>query len=128
MKRREFSKRVKLEIIIRAWPQPHSEEGFRRICCEKCGAECKRFEIHHLSQDAMQIDKSAKLTAKEGILLCIPCHKEITAEQAPVLAKALRREAAYLGVTKPKGQIKSRGFVRKERAHEGRPPVERRET
>jgi hypothetical protein len=61
------------------------------------------FEIHHKYMDAMQVDKSRKLTADDGLLLCIPCHLAETAKQAPILAKAKRIEAKHLGV-KPKSK------------------------
>ena len=101
--RREFSKVVKVDIIKRSI----GISGF--ATCEKCGLSTHgRFEIHHVDQDAMQIDKGAHLTAKDGILLCIPCHKEITVQQAPVLAKVKRVEARHLGATTIKVKIPSR--------------------
>jgi len=109
--RREFSANVKLEIIKRAM----ALDGIAR--CEICQGVAVGGEIHHLDQDAMQLDKSAKLTADQGQLLCKPCHKEITRQQAPVLAKAIRREKKALGVkkvsTKP---IQSAPFPTSEKA------------
>ena len=110
-KRREFSKAVKVEIVKRAT----RENG--ETYCEACGLPCKLFEIHHLDMDAMQVDKSRKLTAADGKLLCIPCHDIETAKQAPVLAKARAREAAHVGVrTRPTVELKSAPFARTEKA------------
>jgi hypothetical protein len=78
MNRREFTKPVAVEIVKRAimpgsaWPN-----------CEECHASCKRFEIHHIRADGLEVDKSAKLAAAEGQLLCIPCHAEKTKAEAP---------------------------------------------
>jgi hypothetical protein len=90
----------------------------------RCGAT-KGLEVHHKNMDAMEIDKSRELTADDGLLLCIPCHKEVTKAQAPVLAKAKRREAKHLGAHRakqpiPKGHSSLKGPPRK---HEGRPEL-----
>jgi hypothetical protein len=103
MARREFSKSDKVAIIKRA-----TING--QVLCEHglCRAVCRKWEIHHLEMDALQVDKSKKLTPKDGLLLCIPCHKEITKAQAPILAKAIRREAKHLGAKASKQKIPSR--------------------
>jgi hypothetical protein len=92
MARREFSAKVALEIIRRA----ADAKGSPR--CERCGGVAVGGEVHHVLMDAMQVDKSAKLTAADGELLCKPCHKEETARQAPALAKAKRLERRAAGV------------------------------
>ena len=63
----------------------------------------------------MQIDKTKKLTAKDGKFLCLPCHSVKTKTDVRNIAKAKRVEAKHLGATKPKSEIKSRGFERKQR-------------
>jgi len=116
--RREFTKAVKLEIIKRAMALGHGT-----IACEGCGAPTLgKFEIHHRDMDAMQVDKSRRLTARDGVLLCLPCHDGETAKQAPVLAEAKRREASHLGARRrPKQPLKSGGTLKgPERAHENR--------
>jgi hypothetical protein len=95
MKRREFSRAVRVEIAKRA------TRADGQIACEKCGAIGLRLDLHHLEQDAMQIDKSRKLTAADGALWCKPCHDQESKAQAPILAKALAREAAHVGARKP---------------------------
>lgn len=108
MARREFSKPVKAEIIKRAM-QPNGE-----IACEGCGLILgkKPFHIDHVTADALVIDKSAKLTAKDGQLLgkaC--CHDPKTREHdVPAIAQAKRREAKHLGIAAPKQKITGRGF------------------
>ena len=103
MSRREFDKKTSVVIIKRA-----TVNGVVR--CEECHGEAMRHHIDHTDPDAMQIDKSKKLTAEEGRLLCIPCHKEKTRKDVADIAKAKRREAAHLGAkTAPKMQ--GRAFV-----------------
>ena len=117
MKRREFSRAVKVEILRRA--QVPGTPLFR---CEGCGSMVASGEIHHLDQDAMQTEKSTKLTAKDGQFLCRGCHKEITVAQAPVLAKVKRIEAKHWGARKAP-TIPGRGFQKKARTHADRPPA-----
>jgi hypothetical protein len=97
MSRREFKRTVKVEIIKRATP------GIGSPFCEKCGQTTKgRFEIHHLREDALEIDKSKPLKAEDGALWCKPCHAEHTRNfSTPAVALAKRQEAAALGVDKP---------------------------
>ena len=105
-KRREFGRQAKVDMCKRAT----NERG--QIQCERCWAFITKWEYHHLDQDAMQIDKSRKLTVADGELLCIPCHKEESASQAPVLAKVRAIEARHLGASRPKAEIKSRNDLR----------------
>lgn len=127
MNRREFTKAVKVAIIKRATRSFHE---FPQQWCEKCGSLCtSRFEIDHRDPDAMQIDKSRKLTAEEGCLLCLPCHAEKTAKDIADIARAKRREAVHLGARQAKQSIKSNPHALKSRSrpkHEGRQPVARR--
>lgn len=103
MSRREFPRGVKVEIYRRA----KDPAGVLR--CEKCCAAVAAGEIHHIDMDAMQTDKTGRLVADDGIFLCRPCHKAITATQAPKLAKVKRIEAKHLG-------IRGRGFRPREKA------------
>lgn len=107
MKRRNFTRAVAVEIVKRACAK--REDG--QPSCECCGAIGCKLEVHHKDMDAMQIDKSRKLTADDGELLCEPCHDPITSKQRKVLAKALAREARHVGVTRPAGDLKSRDFA-----------------
>jgi hypothetical protein len=106
MSRREFPPSVIAEIKRRA----RRPTGFQ---CEAtgCGLIVSYVEAHHIDQDAMQIDKSRKLTAKDGLALCERCHDAITAAQAGVLAKVKRQENNELR-TKPAGvgKMQSQGF------------------
>lgn len=116
-KRREFSRDTAAEIMRRVQRATGSQ-------CEICGLIVAKGEIHHVKQDAMETDKRRRLTAKDGVFVCIPCHKAESAKQAPVLAKAKRNEAAALRIkTAPAAPIMSapmpttpRAAARRERA------------
>jgi hypothetical protein len=108
MKRREFSKPIKVEILTRC----KVPTGFR---CEACGAVVATGHIDHIDPDALQVDKSEKLTADDGQFLCLPCHSIKTKDDVKHISKAKRIEAKHLGASKPKGTIKSRVFERKHR-------------
>ena len=96
--RRNFDKKTKVVIIKRA------TIGGQQWC-EKCGALAKKFEIHHLREDALEIAKSSKLTAENGALWCEPCHDEHTRKfSMPAVALAKRQEAAALGAERPNKQ------------------------
>ena len=117
MARREFTTAVKVEIIKRATPA-------RRLypLCEKCGSSVQMFEIDHIKPDAMEIDKTRKLTSDDGWLLCRHCHLEKTKGDVKIIAKSKRVEAKFLGAVKPKGKIKSAGFPKKPRRERPRLP------
>jgi hypothetical protein len=117
--RREFSQKVRAEIVLRA------TNASGRVTCEGCGGVLKRgrrhYEIDHIHAEALAItggmivDKSRKLTAKDGQLLgkeC--CHRGPdgkTAKDVAAIAKAKRREASHLGTrTAVARPIKSPGF------------------
>lgn len=104
-KRREFSAVTKVEIIRRATRDMVTY-------CEGCGLPCRRWEIDHVIAEALQVDKSRKLTATDGQLLCHDaCHAEKTRKHdVPAIARAVRREAAHVGASRPAAKIKSKGF------------------
>lgn len=119
-KRREFTLTVDKEIRARA----RDANGEFRCESPVCLAVVKRGEVHHVKEDALETDKSRKLTAKDGTFLCQPCHKELTKAFAPVIAKVRRVEAKHLGAVRPAGKIKSPGFVPPEnRRRVGREPA-----
>jgi hypothetical protein len=91
MARREFTKTIKVAIIKRA-----TRDGV--VYCEKCGLPSKKFNIDHTRPDGLEVDKSKKLTAEEGQLLCVACHKEKTVVDKANIAKAKRREEKSLGI------------------------------
>ena len=115
MARQEFPRSVRVEIIKRA-----THSGV--IYCEGCGLPAKRFDIDHSDADALKVDKSRRLTAADGKLLCSgareTCHGRKTAEEdIPAIAKAKRREAAHLGARPaPARKIANRGFAQSEKA------------
>ena len=47
--------------------------------------------------------------------LCKACHADKTPLDVAAIAKAKRREAAHVGASAPKGQIKSAGFAKSEK-------------
>ena len=102
--RREFTKPVMAQIVHRAMV-----DG--QIYCEGCGQALgkKKYHIDHTIADALQIDKSRKLTADDGKLLGVECcHNPKTREQdVPAIAQAKRREAKHLGIERPKSRIPS---------------------
>lgn len=108
-KRREFDRGTKAEIKTRC----ATLTGWR---CENCGQIVASGEIDHIIAEALIVDKTKKLTAKDGQFLCWPCHQGAggkTARDKGIIAKAKRQEAANLGVrAKPEGAFKlqSRGF------------------
>jgi uncharacterized CHY-type Zn-finger protein len=105
--RREFPRAVRIAIVKRACR--NRDDG--RLNCERCGAIGIPFEIHHRIMDAMEIDKTRKLTAEDGELICGPCHNPITAKQRRELAKAQRRQEAHLGASRDADRpLQSRGF------------------
>lgn len=108
MARREFTKTVYAQIVKRAL---HPKHG---ICCEGCGLVLGRkpYHIDHTIPDALQVDKSRKLTVDDGKLLGVDCcHKPKTVEDQGVIAKAKRNEAAYLGFkTKPSKPLRGAPF------------------
>ena len=113
MARREFSKSVYAEIVRRAF---HPKHG---IVCEGCGyvLGAKPYHVDHTIPDALQIDKSRKLTADDGKLLGVECcHKPKTAEDVAVIAEAKRREEKHLGIKRAAKPIRSPRFAKSEKA------------
>lgn len=103
-KRQEFTAKVQGQIIKRA-----TRDGL--VLCEECGALAKRWEIDHVIADALVVAKKA-LTAAEGRLLCLPCHKLKTKGDKGVIAQAKRREQKKLGAKPvPSVTIESAGFA-----------------
>jgi hypothetical protein len=120
MSRREFTRAVAVEIAKRAL-RPDGQ-----MACEKCGAIGGKLELHHLTLDAMETDKSRKLTSADGALWCRQCHDVETKAQAPILAQARAREASALNVrTGPVAKIKSAGFAKSARTlnRQPKPPA-----
>ncbi len=95
--RREFPRRIRAEIVKRAM----DEKG--RIRCEGCYGVVRRFEIDHRIAEALVVDKSKPLTAKDGQLLGYCCHRGEdgkTAHDVKMIAKSKRVEAKHLGIKK----------------------------
>jgi hypothetical protein len=104
--RREFTRDVYAAIVRRAT----NEHGY--VTCEGCGLVLgkKPFEIDHTIADALILTKR-RLTEKDGQLLGAECcHGPKTKDDVAVIAKVKRQEARHTGLTKPTGDLKSRGF------------------
>lgn len=105
MPRKEFPRSVKVAAVKRAMRDCE-------VCCEQCGAMTKgRFEIDHVKEDYY----GGEPTLENAQVLCRFCHSAKTAKNAKTIAKTRRLEANHVGAARPKGQIKSRGFPKKER-------------
>ncbi|KQV83282.1 hypothetical protein [Rhizobium sp. Root1220] len=112
MSRREFTKAVYAQIVKRAM----LESG--EIACEGCGLILgkKRYQVDHTIADALQVDKSRKLTVDDGKLLGLECcHKPKTKQDVKVIAKAKRVEANYLRTNAQSRPIQSPGFPKSEK-------------
>lgn len=92
--RREFSRRIRAEIVLRAT----NADGV--ICCESCGLPLgkKAYQIDHTLPEALVMDKSRKVTAADGKLLgqaC--CHAPKTADDIRRIRKADRQRDKHTG-------------------------------
>lgn len=107
MSRREFTTAVYAQIVLRAT----NADGL--VQCEGCGLVLGKrpYHVDHTIADGLQIDKRRKLTAEEGKLLGVECcHKPKTADDVAKISQAKRREAKHLGIKRPAGKLKGRGF------------------
>lgn len=107
MSRREFPRKVRAAIILRAT----AAAGV--TCCEGCGLVLGRkpFEIDHTIPEALVMDKSRPLTVDDGKLLgreC--CHVPKTADDIRQIRKADRQRDKHTGAFAKRRQIQSAGF------------------
>jgi hypothetical protein len=127
MRRREFTRAVKAEIVLRAT----NAQGV--VCCEGCGLVLgkRKFEIDHILAEQLIVDKSRKLTAADGQLLGMECcHRGEdgkTNKDVAAIARAKRRQENDLGFATKKQPMRSRGFPQSaKRQHVvTKPPVPR---
>lgn len=107
MKRREFTRDTRAEIVRRAT----TDTG---ITCETCGAtglKPKQFHVDHSLADGLVLVKK-KLTARDGTVMCRACHKAKTDLDVAAISKAKSVEAKRMGIAAgPKKKIESRGFA-----------------
>jgi hypothetical protein len=100
-KRREFTVSDRIAIVGRA------SDPAGRIHCERCGAWCRKkadYQIDHVIPEGMRpaADLARKLTPADGQLLCVAlCHPRKTEADKGHIGKAVRLEAATLGVSTP---------------------------
>ena len=100
MSRTEFSKKVRRDAFVRAAGH-----------CEGAGCGCKlttgKFQYDHRIPDWM----GGEPILSNCQVLCDPCHKEKTRQDAADRAKAQRREDKHRGIwTAPRRQIQSAPF------------------
>lgn len=123
LKRREFSKPLKAEMLRRA----SDEKG--RIWCEGCGLNVtgKKVEFDHTIPEALILDKKRPLTAADGKLLGLDCcHRGPdgkTAQDVADIAEAKRREAKRGGFDQPK--LRGASFKKRPRQRSASRPLER---
>jgi len=100
MSRNEFKRDVRVAILKRstvngmATCEAVDEQGVRCACT-------KGLALHHVDGDAFQIDKTRKLTAGDGMMLCKAHHDPITRRQRKDLARVQAAEARHLGDRDP---------------------------
>lgn len=108
MSRREFSRKLRAAIVLRA------TNGRGQIVCEGCGLILghKPYEIDHIIPEALIVNNAPSLTADDGQLLgkaC--CHRGgKTANDIRTIRKSDRQRDKHSGAFKPS----SRGFRKPE--------------
>lgn len=126
-KRREFTRKVKAQIVLRA-----TVEGV--VCCEGCGLILgkKPYDIDHTVAEELVIDKTKPLTAADGKLLGkVCCHIPKTGDDIRMVRKSDRQRDRDSGVIAPSGKFQSAAFqkpAKPERPdpNKGLPPLQRR--
>lgn len=102
MTRREFPRKIKAQIVLRA----ALPDGI--IKCEGCGLVLgkKLYHIDHTLPEALAMDKSRPLTAADGKLLGYDCcHAPKTVDDVRQIRKSDRqRDKIGLGIKKPSGR------------------------
>jgi len=104
MPRREFPKKVKVEVIRRS-----TRGGV--VYCEKCGLPCKKWQIDHVIPDSI----GGHPVIENAELICEICYDTKNRHDTKVAAKVKRVEAKSLGVKKP-ATLKSAGFAKSAKA------------
>lgn len=98
MKRKEFSKRVKLEAFERAEGRCEGEIILPNGETTRCPAKLRtgQIEYHH--------EREATMGGSGGLgncrVLCSYCHRLLTRSRAPVIAKSNRQRNKHLGIAK----------------------------
>lgn len=111
MSRKEFSKKVRREIIDRAAGK-----------CEACGAILKKGEgeVDHILPCAL----GGLPVAANGRLVCKVCHKEKTAKDVGQIRKADRQRDAHIGARAPaKVKLRGQGFTKSEKVKAEKSPL-----
>jgi hypothetical protein len=94
VKRREFSRAVKVAVVRRA-----TKDGV--TFCEGCGALAKKWQIDHIRADGL----FGEPTLENARLLGFCCYGPKNAEDAGYIAEAKRREERDLGLRPGKRKL-----------------------
>jgi 5-methylcytosine-specific restriction endonuclease McrA len=106
MKRREFPRAVRVEVVKRS-----TRGGI--VYCEKCGLPAKKFQIDHIIADA----HGGEPVIGNAELICETCYSVKNPKDTTIAAKLKRQEAKHLGAkTEPKVKLQSRGFAKRDKA------------
>lgn len=104
MSRREFSRKQRVEIILRA------TDATGVICCEGCGLRLgkKPYQVDHTLAEEFVTDKSKPLTIEDGRLLGVDCcHKPKTANDIRMIRKADRARDKNTGAMKRRSRFQT---------------------
>ena len=104
MKRQEFSRAVKVDVIKRCTHR-------NVVYCEKCKQPTHKFQIDHIIADS----HGGEPVIENAQLLCETCYLDKNPTDTKTAAKLKRIEAKNVGAIKPKQQIISRGFANSEK-------------
>lgn len=105
MARREFPRKVKVEVIRRA-----TRDGV--VYCEKCGALAKRWQIDHVIADA----HGGEPVIENAELICEACWGVKNPKDTTIAAKLKRVEAKHIGATAPSAKpLQSKGFIKRDK-------------
>lgn len=118
MSRQEFSRKTKRDAFMRAGG--HCEGTLPNGSRCGCKLTVGKMTYDHRIPDWM----GGEPTLENCQVLCSPCDKAKTAQDAADRAKAKRREDSHRGIKEsPRQQIRSAGFRKADRRHPATSPV-----
>lgn len=91
MPRREFSRKTRAQAFERA-----------AGCCEGCGAKLKVGEAEY--DHVLPCELGGDNGLENCEVICVPCHKEKTADDVKRIRKSDRQRDSLSGAKKPKGR------------------------
>lgn len=114
MARKEFTKSTKRAALARSGGLCEAVGAwYNHAPGHRCNAPLSAgVNFDHIDLDANSKDNSLENCAA----VCLPCHAFKTAKiDTPKAAKTLRQQDKAKGITRPKGNLQSKGFDHKER-------------